>query len=398
MKQQLQNKFNLNVLCIFLFLPSGIQFVNVLVNNMGIGASSTVTMSIYLCVFLYMFFGALKRGIFLKKDIKFLFILFIFLGLNYILFDSIRDYIFSQEMLIVLGIYIPCCVISIRKIKDFTLFADVMKPYAVVTALISGILLLFFNYENLLNYMEFSYALLPMGCALFWLFVKRNDKIAGISSLAILIEIISFGARAPILFFFLFCILTLVFIQNVPKRKKHLLIAVGVILIIFIYVGFDSILSRFSELGVFSDSRFITKIMSGDLFTSEGRNMVYAVCKERLSSMGLYIGGFFGDRPYCKGMVYPHSIIYEILMSWGWIIGSCILIWLLYRIIKAFIIKPSERLMCCFVILTLLGRFFVSGSYLIEGKFWIFLTVILVLSRRNSQLESEIGFETEYCR
>lgn len=391
-----QNEFNIKVLCILLFIPAMIQFLDVLLKNIGIDTSSIVTMLIYLYVFLYMLFGASKRGIFLKKDISFLFLLYLFLALNYILFDSIRDYIFSKEMLIVLGIYIPCCVISLRKIRDFTLFADMMKPYSVVTALISGILLLFLKYEDLLIYMEFSYALLPMGCASFWLFIKNNDKIAGISSLAILIEIISFGARAPILFFLLFCILTLLFISDVSKRKKQLLIASSVILIIFIYTGFDFIISKLSQLGIFSDSRFITKIMSGDLFKSEGRNMVYEVCRERLSSMGLYIGGFFGDRPYCEGLVYPHSIIYEILMSWGWIVGSCILIWLLYRIVKAFIVKPSERLMSCFAILTLLGRFFISGSYLIEGKFWIFLTVLIVLSRRDQQQESEMMPGSDY--
>lgn len=385
MRQELeiQNRFNLNILCICMFLPALVQFLNVLINNMNMGIASTVTTSIYIGAFLYMLFGASRRGIFLLQDIKFLFLLFMFLGFNYFMFSSTRKYFFEKDMLIVLGIYIPICVISIRKISDFTPFVDIMKPYAVVTALISGILLLFLNYQKFLVYMEFSYALLPMGCASFWLFVKNNDKIAGISSLVLLIEMLCFGARAPILYYVLFCVLTLFLLPDISKGKKQFLTCIGIMLVVFAYSRFYSIISELSGLSFFSNSRFITKATSGNLFTSQGRDMVYEICRERLDTMGLYIGGFFGDRPYCEGLVYPHSIVYEILMSWGWIIGGCLLIWLLCKIIKAFIASRSERLMLIFAVLTLLARYFVSGSYLIEGKFWVFLTVMLVLSRRN---------------
>ena len=100
--------------------------------------------------------------------------------------------------------------------------------------------------------------------------------------------------------------------------------------------------------------------------------------------MGLSISGFFGDRSFCLGYAYPHNIIYEILMSFGWIFGIISILFYAYELLRAFFHNKEVTI---FIFLTLFTRYFISGSYLTEGRFWITTALIIAISHMRETMK-----------
>ena len=147
----------------------------------------------------------------------------------------------------------------------------------------------------------------------------------------------------------------------------------------------DDILYLVANLPYFENSYLVRSFLRGKLFNTDTRQVIWQNCFERLATMGLSISGFFGDRAYC-GSVYPHNIILEILMSWGWIIGGIIIIYLLLMIVQGLLKKGTERDVCIYIVLACLSRFFMSGTYIREGKFWITLFVLIALNKQHRKI------------
>jgi hypothetical protein len=112
--------------------------------------------------------------------------------------------------------------------------------------------------------------------------------------------------------------------------------------------------------------------------------MIWQSCFARLSNMGFFVGGFFGDREYCIG-VYPHNIALEILMSWGWILGTMLLLAILILIVKSMRTKGVYRDVAWFYIMTCFSRYLLSGTYVREGKFWISMYVLYAVVKSFKQ-------------
>ena len=196
-----------------------------------------------------------------------------------------------------------------------------------------------------------------------------------------IIEMAAFGARSGILYAVLFVGVLELLRKDISIQKKLLICGVLVIGGMIGVFYLDDILYLVSKLPYFENSYLIRSFLKGKLFNTDTRQVIWQSCFERLNTMGMDVTGFFGDRPYCAGAVYPHNIVLEILMSWGWIIGGCILAYLLWLIIRGLMCKGLKRDVCIFIIFSCLSRFFMSGTYIREGKFWITVFVLVALGK-----------------
>lgn len=52
--------------------------------------------------------------------------------------------------------------------------------------------------------------------------------------------------------------------------------------------------------------------------------------------------------------------------------------------------KPEKREVMIFIIISMLARYVISGSYLVEGKFWVATVLVISISlRKDKRFDNE---------
>jgi len=364
---------NIFLLGIVLLLPLFFQLMKMLFEE----KSTIFTVLTYLIVLLVIIIKKRKISI---SDLIILVVMYSFFGLNYLIFPETRYYFTHGEMTSVFVFFVPISVLLVRHIENWYLFDDVNYPLSLI-AIVFGLIISINRVGHSIHYMEFSYAMLPFLIIIYLRIRKAKSLLSIIVFFIGLIEIISFGARAPIIIL-AFYIIAFEAIRTDTKRNTKLLVMTSILICSVIILFFsDFIVLKLSELSLFKNSYFLWNLQRGRLLEDSSRDAISLSCISRLRSMGIEVTGIFGDRRYCAG-VYPHNIVFEILMSFGWIFGVPTLLFLFWIIIKP-LLNKSTREVTLFLIAALFLRYFVSGSYIIEGKFWIFLFAIISIHRSN---------------
>lgn len=359
-------------LSFILFLPILLDFLIIVRGSQN----SAVTMMIYavseIAIFLYAF-----------RQIRFVnwIPLIIFALICLISYSYDRSKYFSEpSFLINTAFFIPIGTFIIFRIDNWNNFFRIFRLFSFAGVLMGAYIvatqgIVEHGRNEFFSYMEFAYALLP--CALgLYVYGSQHGKIIDIIvSLLGLGAMLSFGARAAVLYAFTFMALFTILYSKANKAIIVLFIS-AILLIIF---NLDVIANYLIQFDYFKNSRLLTAYLRGYAMESSGREFIYNVSIRKIDAMGVDVPGFFGSRIVLGNAIYPHNIVYEIMMDFGWILGPVILIWISYLIFKDFVIK-KYYVMTMFAVFGLLGRFFISGSYIIEGKFWIFLFIILSIS------------------
>ena len=229
--------------------------------------------------------------------------------------------------------------------------------------------------------MEFSYSILALG-GIAAINASQHYKMIDIATLVLyFLIIISHGARSPIL------LLACVFVAGVlynEQRTKTLIFSAVVILCLSLAFStgiFEKLLLR-----IFSgtESYAVLRILNGTFFQSNERDALYEAAHSYLANMGLSINGLFGDRELSMqfGQPYIHNIVYEILFSFGWILGLLIIVVFLFKSLRIiFKYENNERLVFLYALFALFGRYLVSGSFVVEWRFYIFIALMTALQR-----------------
>ncbi|MGU8312496.1 hypothetical protein ACV3RX_10685 [Clostridium perfringens] len=138
----------------------------------------------------------------------------------------------------------------------------------------------------------------------------------------------------------------------------------------------------------FGDSRTLEKLLNYELFISNSRNQIYDYANIELMNLGIRMNGIFGDRvalkKYDPNIVYVHNIFYEVLLSFGFLLGSTFFIIFIVKFLFTIISKKDFMLkqMVIFYFCLIFIRLLVSGSFVIEGDFTI---LIFLLFNRNAK-------------
>lgn len=371
---QTSNDKMLASLSFVIFIPILLDFIAGLTS----GQSRNITMIVYgasLVCFLYLGRGRIK----LKNILILLFFYFICL-INNLIFPESKEY-FSIGQYLILFFYLPLGFLLFKTIESWDNFINIIFKFAPLAILI-GIYVIFFTAittidrsETYVTYMEFSYALMPFVCASFAYYIKNKNIFGLILFIMGLAEMLSFGSRGALLYALVFAIL-LRFTQN--QGRKIGLIIFSIFLVV-VAINIESILEFLSQMPLFENSYILRKALDGGVLQHNSREIILMNCENRLSAMGGEVSGLFGDRSYC-GSVYPHNVVYEILMQWGWFIGMGLLLFFASLFIKGLLRNSSTRFVAIFFICTVMAKFFVSDSYLNNGLFWIMIACMLSIN------------------
>lgn len=122
-------------------------------------------------------------------------------------------------------------------------------------------------------------------------------------------------------------------------------------------------------------SRSIQLFLRDDIYLS-GREKIYDDVINGILDKPIQGIGLAGDRQIIGGG-YAHNIFIEILANFGVILGSFIILILICLIISSLFTKENKRYNMIIIWISVgFVHLFVSGSYLIEFKFWILLGLV----------------------
>lgn len=367
---------------VILLLPKILEFLDSCLNL----SSPVVTVGLYIGVLV---FSVLKCKTIKIADFVVLILVYALFAFNYIFFKIAREYMREQDMLLIYFFFIPTGIFIFKNIKSWDGYEKILYPFSVIAVLLNTLVFVSEG-RNMLSYMEVSYSLLPFIALLYT--CARTYRRKRMKSLIIFavgtIETFAFGARGPILFLMIFIFFYEMLRIDAAFYKKALIVVIGIVLITLVSIYSNSIVESLSKIKIFENSYILQNLLSGDFLRHKTRTLISQQCIKRIESMGLEISGMFGDRVYC-GSIYPHNIVYELLMSFGWIFGIATLGFLFILMLRA-LLNKEKRIVAVFLITTLFLRFFVSGSYIIEGRFWVFLFALLSLNQQEKK-EGTIG-------
>ena len=235
------------------------------------------------------------------------------------------------------------------------------------------------------NYMSFSYSLLPAVCFAGAIGFQNKQPLYIIASVAALLLILIGGSRGCFLCGLVFFILLFVKTYGLNIKKLLPFAIIASCIIILVLVNANSLIERveyfLSDYGV--SSRTLLKLTEDSITESESRVNITSIMISSLWDMPLG-RGLYGDRYVLAlngNQGYAHSIIWECLVDFGPFFGSIILFWFfisLYKSLKQSLYLPSYAVLIAFFALGVF-KLLMSGSFLEE--FYFFATLGLMLNK-----------------
>lgn len=308
-------------------------------------------------------------------------VVLLFLAFQSLIFPENISEIWSSTTRFLLPIIIPStlCLISMR--------GHIIEKVEYILYKISWIIvimMLFFVYRFisgrtvLFNYnMGLAYALLLPAITLY----KNKGWCSSLASLFLLVCILIFGSRGPLLVAALYIIY-----DKIQVSKRNLVI------LIFLFIVLISLLPLAAELlenfGI--SSRTLSFLLSGNIIAAEGRDEIYGQVQRLISNNLLFGVGIFGDRVHLDELC--HNVILEVIVNYGIVIGVLLICSVFFLLLKIYIHLDSENKnkFVKYFIAMIMPLFF-SDSYLTSIYFGLFWGIILVLKREvKSKVKHDI--------
>lgn len=238
--------------------------------------------------------------------------------------------------------------------------------------------------------MNTAYNTLPSVMYLiFYAFCNKKIKL-WILALGCVLLFFVFGTRGPLIALFVY--LGICAVYYIIKLKNDLL-KVFLIISLFIFVFYISSQNRiilwattmsewFSQIGF--STRIFELIIEEELANSSGRDELIDLVINAIANRPFRGYGFMGDRAILGK--YCHNIIFEFLCSYGIVFGGFALGLIAVLLINAF--NKSKRmndirfLFIMFTCMVMIKLFF-SGSYVFEPYFYLLLGLSFGIIRRQ---------------
>lgn len=286
-------------------------------------------------------------------------------------------------------------------VKDTESLDRCLKVMAYI-AVLCGVMSLFWLNPNIKDEsysQSFGYMLLPSGVILFREIIKKFSAITlGVWVVSLALLLFS-GARGPLFSVVAFSFIYLLIKTDKRKKKSVFGMAAMLSLIAVAVLKFNSLVDfayRISlKIGV--NTRILDKLTEGELLSSSGRNNYYDFVIDYIKSHPLIGSGMINDRAIIANALsvpaedaygaYPHNFFLELLMQFGIVIGSVIIIAFLGLLIYTLFGKFKSSYKEYMIMFLFIGfvPLMVSGSYITFQGFYVLLG-IMAATLRNGRL------------
>lgn len=215
----------------------------------------------------------------------------------------------------------------------------------------------------------------------YWLIEKKSLSSGLFFAIGFLL-MISMANRGSIVcllsFMFLYYVITRVYKQ---KFSTKLTVIIGGSLLIVFFNPLTTALLNFMS-GLNLNTRVVDKALTSSFMESEGRSDITDAIFKSFGENVFEMHGIGGENQL--GIIYAHNLLIEWWYSFGIIIGSILMISLLYLIIKAFL--ESSGVSKFFLLLLITSGFeclFLSGTYLSNQLFFMLIGFSVNCIRRS---------------
>ena len=241
-----------------------------------------------------------------------------------------------------------------------------------------------FGYEVLLFAAVFLYSALKEKKIQDWF-------AAGLATVMILVG----GSRGPILFLVVTVVLFILTELKNSKHKWKIIAAVSTVMILMqLYLirfleFVSSIMNRFG-----ASSRFIEKLLSDDISNDSGRDKIWAAAIDMIKDKPLGHGAYGARHVIVNYIIagYPHNVFLEILIEFGIVFGTILILFLLIGAYNMIFGKYAGQFRSIFLPLFCAScALFVSLTFWGYRPFWlcIALGVCFINNRKRRALDIE---------
>ena len=321
------------------------------------------------------------------KYIIFYLAILAFYGINYLwAAKDAKQYFTNTDMAAILFVFTPIacmCTVGVAdwkplfNKKEYLISVDVI----ILISLISKIT----NY-NTTGYMPYSYDLLPLWGICMVSALVFGHKLQWVFLPVGILEGLIYGARAPLFWLTILAMIAgIIAVREKIKnnRPKHLFrgLIITIVSLAVIAVAIMILL----KTPLLKDSYVLKRIKAGSFFKSDIRKEGFSACRKVIAEMGWNIHGLFYDRTVLPDGKYSHNIVYETLISFGWILGSLFVIALSVFLVRTLIKQNSIGIVLAgYFVCCLFLRYLLSGSIFGERSFIIFLAAFYSLQAGHS--------------
>ncbi|PMG05091.1 hypothetical protein BCV02_05040 [Vibrio breoganii] len=277
---------------------------------------------------------------------------------------------------------------------EFNKFWEVAKVFALVNFALLLYLVVFRQDMYLdveyMNYMTFGYWMLQSSLVFFIISYRYNSFKYMLLSVFCFLLIINFGSRFAIVS----CIIGFISIRMLFKgftiKFALALISTSIIFLISYMnlseILYSSILTlRKLNIEPISLVRIYVRLGQTLSESSSGRTELWLNSYDLIQSnpFGYGLINYSQHLDSLAIFKYPHNIFIQLFLEYGVILASVLIFFLLFLVLCFFRrARFEERLLAIFY-LSITSKLLVSGNYMWEATFWLFLTLILTKVIKN---------------
>lgn len=262
-------------------------------------------------------------------------------------------------------------------LNDIELFISIFEKFSVITVALLAIRFFmgFIIRSTMPEYMTFSYNLLLPTTFVLLLCIKEFKLYRAATAILGICLIFVAGCRGALLGAVISPLIYIFFFGKLDKRTKYRITILLTALLLMVLFFYDPILQAVSSklTGIGLNSRTLEMLLNSSITDDSSRGRIL---QNTMSQVDLLGHGLWGDRVILNGR-YPHNIIAEILIDYGWILGSGILILISVILFRGFIKADTfKSVVLCALFSSGIIRLFLSGSFLgQEPAFYVLIAL-----------------------
>ena len=324
------------------------------------------------------------------RDVLFVLCCIFFYVLNFLIFPENEPYLsarFFSFSILVLPYFFVGVALDLKKYLNVFYFISVLSIgicafYQLIYAQSSS----YTGEASVSDYnMSLAYGILPHVLMSSWI-ALRDLKIWKILVMLLgVFLLLALGTRGPVLCSVLFIVVyVLLFKPSKHKAFKNIIvISVGVYILRFLNQFMFLMQGVVMQAGL--STRIFDKYFEGELETSEGREFITSKLLEELKTENPLCGfGILGSYNYVDN--YPHNIFVDFVFSFGWLVGTILLMSILILIIWAlrYVKSQDDRVFLIILICAGIVHLCMSGTYLDSTMFFMLLGFCIRSIRRKN--------------
>lgn len=328
------------------------------------------------------------------SDWLFLVVLLLIISFSYLIYTDNRIYIDNTYWKMFFTASVPFYLIGI--ILDFNEdtknFLGSCSNLAIV---ISGIYIYYtlnYGHAEMLNEdnMTLAYSFLPVVMMSFLYAKEKKSIVRWIFPVFGLLLILSMGTRGPVLIALAYIVYLLILrIFREKSIKKVFFLCIILIIATYVSINFIEILTYFnriiSNMGL--STRVIDRFLSQNMLLDKDRSSISTILWKKINERPILGYGIAGEWKMIGWNA--HNMYLSILSNFGIIAGGIIIIWMIVKTVKAYIVCKDAFIrdfIFIWICLVYIHGFF-GGDYLNSDVFFLLgLTTNIVRSVKKGEL------------